>query len=123
MHIGNFVEVKNVTLALGPKPTTSPTSATAASAPKANIGAGTIFCNYDGFNKHTNGDWRRRLYRFEYVACSTCQDRRRGVYWLRQRHYEGRQSGSTGARARSQEERPGWAEKFRTLMTRRKGKS
>jgi bifunctional UDP-N-acetylglucosamine pyrophosphorylase/glucosamine-1-phosphate N-acetyltransferase len=34
-HIGNFVEIKNSTIAAG-----------------ANIGAGTITCNYDGFDKH-----------------------------------------------------------------------
>jgi hypothetical protein len=38
--------------ARAPRPTTSRTSATASWAPKANIGAGTIFCNYDGFRKH-----------------------------------------------------------------------
>ena len=35
-----------------PRPTTSPTSATPASARGANVGAGTITCNYDGVFKH-----------------------------------------------------------------------
>jgi bifunctional UDP-N-acetylglucosamine pyrophosphorylase/glucosamine-1-phosphate N-acetyltransferase len=34
-----------------PRPITCRTWATARSGPKANIGAGTIFCNYDGFDK------------------------------------------------------------------------
>ena len=39
--------------ARAPRPTTSPTWATASSAPARTSGAGTIFCNYDGFQKHT----------------------------------------------------------------------
>ena len=35
-----------------PRSTTSPISATRASAQKSNIGAGTITCNYDGVHKH-----------------------------------------------------------------------
>ena len=35
-----------------PRPTTSPISATARVGEGANIGAGTIFCNYDGASKH-----------------------------------------------------------------------
>ena len=39
--------------AAAPRPTTSRTSATAIIGEGANVGAGTIFCNYDGFEKHT----------------------------------------------------------------------
>ena len=38
--------------ARGPRSTTSLISAMPASAPRANVGAGTITCNYDGFDKH-----------------------------------------------------------------------
>ena len=52
VHIGNFVEVKNVAArARASRPTTWPISATRRSAPSTNIGAGTITCNYDGFEK------------------------------------------------------------------------
>ena len=52
MHIGDFVETKNAVLGAAPRRTTSPTSAMPRSAATSNIGAGTITCNYDGFDKH-----------------------------------------------------------------------
>ena len=52
-HIGNFVEIKKAKVeARAPRPIISPISAMRASAPAPNIGAGTITCNYDGFDKH-----------------------------------------------------------------------
>ena len=34
----------------------------------SNIGAGTIFVNYDGYGKHRTRDRRRRLHRLEQLA-------------------------------------------------------
>ncbi len=51
VHIGNFVEVKNVTVAAGAKANHLAYLGDGTVGAKANIGAGTIFCNYDGFNK------------------------------------------------------------------------
>ncbi len=51
-HIGNFVEVKNVTLGKGAKANHLAYLGDGSVGPDANIGAGTIFCNYDGFQKH-----------------------------------------------------------------------
>ncbi len=50
--IGNFVEVKNVTLAEGAKANHLAYLGDGTVGAGANIGAGTIFCNYDGFFKH-----------------------------------------------------------------------
>jgi len=50
-HIGNFVEVKNATIAAGAKANHLTYLGDADVGPKANIGAGTITCNYDGFTK------------------------------------------------------------------------
>jgi bifunctional UDP-N-acetylglucosamine pyrophosphorylase / glucosamine-1-phosphate N-acetyltransferase len=50
-HIGNFVEVKNVTFGGGAKANHLSYLGDGEVGPKANIGAGTIFCNYDGFFK------------------------------------------------------------------------
>ncbi len=50
--IGNFVEVKNTTLAAGAKASHLTYLGDAEVGEKANIGAGTITCNYDGFAKH-----------------------------------------------------------------------
>ncbi len=86
----------------------------------ANIGAGTIFCNYDGFLKHKTeiGEGAFIGSNSSLVAPVKIGD---GAYIG---------SGSVitkdvapGALAlerSSQEERPGWAEKFRTMMARRK---
>ena len=50
-HIGNFVEVKNVKLGKGAKANHLTYLGDGAVGEGANIGAGTIFCNYDGFDK------------------------------------------------------------------------
>lgn len=50
-HIGNFVEVKKVTVGKGAKANHLSYLGDGTIGAKANIGAGTIFCNYDGFDK------------------------------------------------------------------------
>ena len=52
VHIGNFVEVKNVTMGKGAKANHLAYLGDGTVGAGANIGAGTIFCNYDGFSKH-----------------------------------------------------------------------
>jgi bifunctional UDP-N-acetylglucosamine pyrophosphorylase/glucosamine-1-phosphate N-acetyltransferase len=49
--VGNFVEVKNVRMEAGAKANHLSYLGDGAVGAGANIGAGTIFCNYDGFNK------------------------------------------------------------------------
>jgi bifunctional UDP-N-acetylglucosamine pyrophosphorylase / glucosamine-1-phosphate N-acetyltransferase len=51
-HIGNFVEVKKVKVGPGAKANHLSYLGDGSIGAKANIGAGTIFCNYDGFDKH-----------------------------------------------------------------------
>ncbi|HTK35140.1 MAG TPA: bifunctional UDP-N-acetylglucosamine diphosphorylase/glucosamine-1-phosphate N-acetyltransferase GlmU [Caulobacteraceae bacterium] len=50
-HIGNFVEVKNVEVGAGAKANHLSYLGDGSVGPGANIGAGTVFCNYDGFTK------------------------------------------------------------------------
>lgn len=50
-HIGNFVEVKKVKIGKGAKANHLSYLGDGSVGEKANIGAGTIFCNYDGFEK------------------------------------------------------------------------
>ena len=50
--IGNFVEVKNSVVEAGAKANHLAYLGDAVIGAKANIGAGTITCNYDGFDKH-----------------------------------------------------------------------
>jgi bifunctional UDP-N-acetylglucosamine pyrophosphorylase/glucosamine-1-phosphate N-acetyltransferase len=51
-HIGNFVEVKNVDVGEGAKANHLAYLGDGEVGAGANIGAGTIFCNYDGFFKN-----------------------------------------------------------------------
>ncbi len=51
-HIGNFVEVKKVTVGKGAKANHLAYLGDGMVGAGANIGAGTIFCNYDGFFKY-----------------------------------------------------------------------
>lgn len=51
-HIGNFVEVKKVKVGPGAKANHLAYLGDGTVGAKANLGAGTIFCNYDGFDKH-----------------------------------------------------------------------
>src|SRR5499427_4607213 len=52
VHIGNFVEVKAARLGAGAKANHLTYIGDAEVGARTNIGAGTITCNYDGFNKH-----------------------------------------------------------------------
>jgi bifunctional UDP-N-acetylglucosamine pyrophosphorylase/glucosamine-1-phosphate N-acetyltransferase len=51
-HIGNFVETKKTLVRRGAKANHLAYLGDGDIGEKANIGAGTIFCNYDGFRKH-----------------------------------------------------------------------
>jgi bifunctional UDP-N-acetylglucosamine pyrophosphorylase/glucosamine-1-phosphate N-acetyltransferase len=52
VHVGNFVEVKATRLGAGAKANHLSYLGDADIGAGTNIGAGTITCNYDGFNKH-----------------------------------------------------------------------
>ena len=52
VHIGNFVEVKNATLADGAKANHLAYVGDATVGERVNFGAGSITANYDGANKH-----------------------------------------------------------------------
>jgi bifunctional UDP-N-acetylglucosamine pyrophosphorylase/glucosamine-1-phosphate N-acetyltransferase len=50
-HVGNFVEIKAASIGAGAKVHHLSYIGDASVGPRANIGAGTITCNYDGFSK------------------------------------------------------------------------
>lgn len=52
VHIGNFVEVKNASIADHSKANHHAYLGDATIGSRVNVGAGTIICNYDGANKH-----------------------------------------------------------------------
>jgi len=123
VHIGNFVEVKNVAMAAGAKANHLAYLGDGSVGAKANIGAGTIFCNYDGFNKA-----RTEIADGAFIGSNSSLV---APVKIGAGAYIGSGSvitkdvaaGSLALERATQEERPGWAEKFRTMMARRKAKS
>jgi bifunctional UDP-N-acetylglucosamine pyrophosphorylase/glucosamine-1-phosphate N-acetyltransferase len=120
VHIGNFVEVKAATMEAGSKANHLAYIGDGHVGAKANIGAGTIFCNYDGFNKHRTivGAGAFVGSNAALVAPVRIGD---GAYVGSGSVITKDVSANALALERAeQEERPGWAEKFRTVMTKRK---
>ena len=76
-HVGNFVELKAATLGAGAKANHLTYLGDAEVGAGTNIGAGTITCNYDGFDKHRTDDRRRRVHRLEHRAGGAGDGRRR----------------------------------------------
>ena len=80
VQIGNFVETKAATLEAGAKANHLSYIGDAHVGAGANIGAGTITCNYDGFDKHRTHDRRGGIRRFEFVAGGAGENRQRGLF-------------------------------------------
>ncbi len=120
VHIGNFVEVKNVSVGAGAKANHLSYLGDGAVGAGANIGAGTIFCNYDGFFKHHTevGEGAFIGSNSSLVAPVRIGD---GAYVgsgsVITRDVA---AGALALERSAQEERPDWARKFRTMMARRK---
>ncbi len=66
VHIGNFVEIKNARLDTGAKANHLSYIGDSFVGAGANIGAGTITCNYDGFDK-----WRTRIGAGAFIGSNT----------------------------------------------------
>jgi len=119
-RVGNFVEVKNATLAEGAKANHLSYIGDASVGAGANIGAGTITCNYDGFFK----------YRTEIGAGAFIGSNSALVAPVKIGDGAIIGAGSTVTADVSadalalirprQEEKPGWAKRFRTKMAERK---
>jgi bifunctional UDP-N-acetylglucosamine pyrophosphorylase/glucosamine-1-phosphate N-acetyltransferase len=119
-HVGNFVEVKNARLEDGAKANHLAYIGDGRVGEGANIGAGTIFCNYDGFNKHFT-DVGKGVFvgsNSSLVAPVKIGD---GAYIGSGSVITKNVEADALALERSaQEQRPGWAAKFRAMMGRRK---
>lgn len=123
VHVGNFVEVKNVAMGSGAKANHLAYLGDGSVGAKANVGAGTIFCNYDGFNKHKTEVGAEAFIgsNSSLVAPVKIGD---GAYiGSGSVITKDVAAGALALERSSQEERPGWAEKFRIMMARRKAKS
>ena len=119
-RIGNFVEVKNATLETGAKANHLAYIGDGRVGEGANIGAGTIFCNYDGYNKHFTD-----IGEGAFVGSNTSLV---APVKVGAGAYIGSGSiitkdvtpDSLALERTEQQERPGWAAKFRLLMKKRK---
>ncbi len=120
VHIGNFVEVKNVAVGDGAKANHLSYLGDGSVGAGANIGAGTIFCNYDGFIKH-----KTEVGEGAFIGSNASLV---APIKIGNGAYVGSGSvitkdvapGALALERSGQEERPEWAAKFRTVMARRK---
>jgi len=117
VHIGDFVETKNAVLGPGTKANHLAYLGDAEIGRETNIGAGTITCNYDGFDKHRTVIGERVQVGSDttlvapvtigddaYIATATTV--RRDVT-----------GGALAFNTREQRERAGWVAQFRALKT------
>ena len=120
-HIGNFVEVKKVTVGAGAKANHLSYLGDGSVGAGANIGAGTIFCNFDGFDK-----FETHIGEGAFIGSNTALV---APVTVGKGAYTG--SGSVITRPVAadalalergpQEEKPGWAAAFRARKRRAKG--
>jgi bifunctional UDP-N-acetylglucosamine pyrophosphorylase/glucosamine-1-phosphate N-acetyltransferase len=121
-HIGNFVEVKNSTVGKGSKANHLAYLGDATVGDAANIGAGTITCNYDGFDK-----FRTEIGHGAFIGSDSALV---APVKVGDGAYIGAGSVITKPVAKNalavtraeQKEFPGWAEKFRARKKAEKGK-
>ncbi|MGH6911098.1 MAG: bifunctional UDP-N-acetylglucosamine diphosphorylase/glucosamine-1-phosphate N-acetyltransferase GlmU, partial [Phenylobacterium sp.] len=121
-HIGNFVEVKKVSVGKGAKANHLSYLGDGSVGAGANIGAGTIFCNYDGFDK-----WETHVGENAFIGSNTAL-----VAPVRVGAGAFTGSGSVitkeiaaDALALSrapQTEKPGWAKRFRDMKLAKRAK-
>ena len=119
VHIGNFVEVKMAKVEAGAKANHLTYIGDGRVGAGANIGAGTIFCNYDGFNKHFTDVGAGAFIgsNSSLVAPVEVGD---GAYVAAGSVITKDVTSNALAIERSQQdERPGWAARFRELMSKR----
>ena len=123
VHIGNFVEIKNASLEAGAKANHLAYIGDGRVGEGANIGAGAIFCNYDGYKKHFI-DVGKGAFIGSNAALIAPVKIGDGAYVASGSVISRNVEPEALAIARSpQELRPGWAAKFRALMQSRKKQS
>lgn len=123
VHVGNFVELKNTTMAAGAKANHLAYLGDGVVGEKANVGAGTIFCNYDGFNKSTTEIGAGAFIGSNSSLVAPVKIGAGAYIGSGSVITKDVAADALALERSSQEERPGWALKFRTMMQRRKSKS
>ncbi|MEZ5851044.1 MAG: bifunctional UDP-N-acetylglucosamine diphosphorylase/glucosamine-1-phosphate N-acetyltransferase GlmU [Hyphomicrobiaceae bacterium] len=120
VHIGNFVEVKNATLEKGAKANHLAYIGDGQIGEGANIGAGTIFCNYDGFFKHKTEIGAGAFVGSNSSLVAPVKIGSGAFIGSGSVITKDVSPNALALERATQEERPGWAEKFRVMMQRRK---
>ena len=120
VHIGNFVEVKNARLEEGAKANHLAYIGDGRVGAGANIGAGTIFCNYDGFSKHHTDVGRGAFIGSNSSLVAPVKIGDGAFVGSGSVITKDVAADALAVERSAQVERPGWAGKFRTMMLRRK---
>ena len=120
VHVGNFVEVKNATLEAGAKANHLAYIGDGRVGAGANIGAGTIFCNYDGFNKHFTDVGAGAFIGSNTALVAPVKIGDGAMTAAGSAISRDVAAGALAIERSAQEERPGWAARFREMMSRKK---
>lgn len=123
VHVGNFVEVKNSSLGTGAKANHLSYLGDGTVGAGANIGAGTIFCNYDGFFKHRTEIGERAFVGSNTSLVAPVKIGAGAYIGSGSVITKDVQADALALERSVQDERPGWAAKFRAMMAKRKAKS
>ena len=120
VHIGNFVEVKNARMEAGAKASHLAYIGDGRVGAGANIGAGTIFCNYDGFFKHFTDVGAGAFIGSNTSLVAPVKIGDGAFVGSGSVITKDVSADALAIERATQQERPGWAAKFRTMMQRRK---
>jgi bifunctional UDP-N-acetylglucosamine pyrophosphorylase/glucosamine-1-phosphate N-acetyltransferase len=123
VHVGNFVEVKNVVMEDGAKANHLSYLGDGSVGAKANIGAGTIFCNYDGFFKHKTEIGEGAFIGSNTALVAPVKVGAGAIIGSGSVITKDVTADALALERSPQEERPGWAAKFRSMMSRRKAQA
>ena len=122
VHIGNFVEVKNTHLEKGAKANHLSYLGDAHIGAAANIGAGTITCNYDGFDKHKTEIGAGAFIGSDTALVAPVKVGDGAIVGAGSVVTRDVAAGALAVTRAEQKEIPGWAEKFRTRKKAAKNK-
>lgn len=123
VHVGNFVEVKNAVLEEGAKANHLTYLGDARIGPKANIGAGTITCNYDGFEKYHTDIGAGAFIGSNTALIAPVKVGDGAIIGAGTVVAKDVAADALALTRAPHDERQGWAARFRAMMERRKKKS
>ena len=121
--VGNFVEIKNSIIEDGAKVSHLSYIGDANIGEGANIGAGTITCNYDGFRKHRTEIGANAFIGSNSALVAPVKIGAGAFVGSGSVITKDVEADALAVARGSQEVRPGWAAKFRVLMSRAKNKT